>query len=236
MKSAGCLPVLACLLLAWPAAAAEPTESDKDVETPAEALRKGNQGKTDTDDGGAVGGGLWMVDEPDSDLEEPLPLGTEREFEDAGYEVLRHKGVVHYIVDRAGQIYLDRNYHGVIPGIRNWLRPKAAVKMRNRNYICWIGYQPFETISRVFFHFTNPNPQFEVTKIDRYTVEVRFPKTRIPVRNHYRTMYAEKFQGPIDTIRRVRGKRGTRIVIKLKRDANFLYRFEAPFLFVDFEN
>ena len=210
------------------------------VDTPGEALQKVDRGRDRAADRPeSFGGGLWLTEEHDDDLKEPLPLGTRRQFESRGYEIRTEGAQTYYIVDKAGRIYYDRNYHGVIPGIRNWIRrmtPRRRARMARRKLICWIGYQPYEAITRVFWHFTEANPQFEVIKRDRLTVEVFFPRTRIVIRNHWRTMRAEKFRGPIDTIRRKRSRRGTRFIISLKRPANFLYRFESPFLFVDFEN
>ena len=233
MKLAG-LAFLMTWSFVWPAAADEPRTN---VETPAEALQKVRSDlRTTADDGASFGGGLWLTDEGEDDLVEPLPLGTRREFEDRGYEVVVEGTRIEYVVDKAGRIYHDRNYQGIIPGIRNWLYPRRQQRLRNRHLICWVGFQPMAAITRVFFHFSHPNPQFEVNKRDRLSVEVYLPTDRIKLRNHGRAMYAEKFRGAIETIRRTRSRRGNRFIITLKKPTNFLYRFESPFLFIDFEN
>ncbi len=210
-------------------------------EHPAEALEKGGGG-----DKGArpssilnlgIGGGasLFRVTQPEDDLYEPVPEATRQEFEQRGYAVVT-EGKIDMIVDQQGQIYTDRNYHGIVPGLRNELFPGDLKKNQNKDLILWAGFQPLAAVSRVFWLLTDPAPRFEVTKLDDRQIEVFFPGADITHRNTTREMFTAFFTGPVQTIIGSRARGGIRYIIKLKREANYLYRFESPFLFVDFES
>lgn len=233
---AGALTISA-LLFAGPALA-EDEEESASVETPAEAFKKSGSSTMSSGDADAsFGGGMWLVEQPDSDLEEPLPTGTRSDFERSGYEIVHSDRQVEVVVDKNGQIYGDRNYRGIIPGRRNVFSERRWQRMqgKKRKALCWQGYVQMEGLTRVFFQLTDPAPQFEVNKIDAQTIQVVFDRTRIHLFNNQRRMPTKHFRGPVVEVDG-RYRRGKAIyTIKLKEAANFLYRFEAPFLYIDFE-
>ncbi len=170
-------------------------------------------------------------------VKERLPTGDVKNFKAAGYEVISDgKGGEVIVVDAAGKIYKDRNYHGIIPGIRDAFDLERFAKMNERHRVSWVGFQPMATTSRVFWQLTHAAPRYEVTKIDNQTVEVVFPGGRIGKRNNRRYLYTDKFVGPVHWIRgkNVR-KKGATYQISLRADAKHAHRFAAPFLFLDLQ-
>ncbi|MGM0574184.1 MAG: hypothetical protein ACQEXJ_00425 [Myxococcota bacterium] len=225
---------VAAVALGVPAAWAQEGEGGGGSETPAEALEKAKQREAAERAPGLGGfaGGVYRVSAPEDDLVEPVPVGTEEEFEDSGYEV-RREGEIKIIVDEAGQIYVDRTYHGVIPGIRNSLWDLD--RLANQDLVLWTGFQPMAAVSRVYWLLSDPAPRFEVTRLGDKRLEVFFPGARVLARNTVRAMITEHFATPIRSIEGKRLRRGVRYIIKLKHPTNYLYRFEAPFLYLDFE-
>ncbi len=208
------------------------------AETPGEALKKSAPKEAPAPDKRprlfSLTTGGFDVTTPEDDLAEPVPSGTRSDFERRGYEVIE-EGKVEIIVDQAGQIYIDRIYQGIIPGIRNALRAGQLDRLKNRDLVLWVGFQPMAALSRLFWLVTDPAPTFEVTRLSDRRLEVFFPGARVVHQNTVRPLFTEHFGGPIHHVkgRRVRG--GVRYIIELKRPANYLYRFEAPFLYLDFE-
>ena len=90
--------------------------------------------------------------------------------------------------------------------------------------------------SRLFWQLTKANPQFEVVKVDATTIHVVLKRSRPYRRNHRRPLVMTSFATPIERVDAKRKGRGTVFVIKLKEPTDFLYRFDAPFLYVDFEH
>lgn len=173
------------------------------------------------------GGGVIVKDR--------VPVGDTKSFNDAGYEVISDgKGRSSVVVDETGNIYRDRNYHGIIPGIRDAFNLERFAKMSARHRVCWVGFQPKRNVSRVFWQLTHATPRYEVTKVDNQTVEVFFPGGRIDRRNNRRYLYTDKFAGPTTWIRGRNARKGATYRISLRADAQHTHRFEAPFLYVDF--
>lgn len=204
------------------------------AETPAEALQKVQDAKRKPVILGGFDGGLFEVDSPEDDLVEPVPIGTREDFERRGYEVVED-GKVEMIVDPAGQIYVDRRYQGVIPGVRSSVNDRRDARLGNKDVVLWSGFQPMAAVSRVFWVMSNASPRFEVTRLGPTKIEVFFPGARVLHRNEIRPMYTQHFATPIELIEGFRMRGGIRYIIDLKRPANYLYRFEAPFLYLDFE-
>ncbi|MCB9729457.1 MAG: hypothetical protein H6744_08855 [Deltaproteobacteria bacterium] len=209
-------------------------DETKSAETPAQALEKVQADKRKAVVLGGFEGGLFEVDSPEDDLVEPVPMGTREDFERRGYEIV-DEGKVEMIVDPAGQIYVDRRYQGVIPGIRSSVDPRRDKRMSSSDIVLWAGFQPMTAVSRVFWVMSNAAPRFEVTRLGPTQIEVFFPGARVLHRNEIRPMYTSHFPTPVDLIDGFRVRGGVRYIIKLKRPANYLYRFEAPFLYLDFE-
>lgn len=235
MRSLRALTIATGLTLLAPGALAEdpPVRS---VETPAEAAAKAKPADAEDPGMSTFGGGIWMVDDAQGDdLEEPVPLGTKSDFERKGYEVVGTDEKVELIVDKEGQIYVDRNYQGIVPGLRNTFDPARFARLANRDYVLWVGFQPMASITRIFWQLTDPAPRFEVTRVDDRTLEVFFPGGKIRKKNNRRYVWTNKFNGPIEYIRGKKVRGGSKYTIKLKGSSNHLYRFEAPFLYLDFE-
>lgn len=231
------------LALLWPgvvlAEDEDPNAGSVDVETPAEALQRATplpEGVIPTQpDAMHFDGGVLVVERPDSDLYESLPVGSAADFRRRGYEVVR-ADKVEMVVDGDGTIYRDRNYQGIIPGIRDAFDKEKMERLSRRNHVGWVGFQPMAAISRIFWQLTAPDPQFEVNRIDDYTLEVFFPKARFHTSNLARRLWTNAFGGPVKSIDGQRARRGVRYIVKLKEPtAAYLYRFEAPFLYLDFE-
>jgi hypothetical protein len=151
------------------------------------------------------------------------------------YEFVGEDGRVEIIVDKAGILYKDRKYKGVIPGKRATVDPRRFARSRGKAIVTWVGFQPKAAISRVFWVLTNESPRFHVDRIDATTVDVVFPGSRILKQNTLRRMNTRHFGGPVASVTGKRVKGGLRYRIKLKRPTNYLFRHEAPYLYVDFE-
>jgi hypothetical protein len=82
---------------------------------------------------------------------------------------------------------------------------------------------------------TNPEPSFEVRRIQPTRIEVTLHDTAAANQNAIREMVMELFTGPIRSVRGFRTADGLKYVIRLKNSAHYLYRYEAPYLYLDFE-
>lgn len=210
-------------------------EGSSGAESPAEALQKaGPPAKTTSNAGLSYSGGLFRVKQPEDDLYEPVPEGTKAEFEKSGYAVVT-EGKIDLVVDAAGQIYVDRNYHGIVPGLRAELEPGELSRLARQDLVLWAGFQPMSSVSRLFWLLSDPSPRFEVTKLDEKTLEVFFPGADIRHDNTIRPLITDFFVGPVSQVEGSRARGGIRYIVRLKREANYLYRFENPYLFLDFE-
>jgi len=232
MRCAKEISILLMLVIA-PCAAAEEGGAD----TPAQSMRK-SEATVDASNVpsgfGDFAAGILRVSTPADDLDEPLPTGTRTDFERRGYIVVKDDRV-EILVDRAGQIYKDRIYQGIIPGIRNTLHAGQLEKLAGDDVVLWAGFQAMAPLQRVFFLLTDPTPRFEVTKLGPRTLEVFFPGFKVPNRNTVRPLETQYFRGPVARVLGKREPKGIRYTIHLKRNSNYLYRWEPPFLFIDFE-
>jgi hypothetical protein len=211
-----------------------PVSESRDAETPGEALTKAPTTKPAGRPMLNFAAGVGQALRPTDDLYEPLPTGTAAEFMSRGYEIV-HKDRVEFFVDREGQIYKDRTYNGVIPGRRLNADGSKTLKARSKNTVTWVGYQPMAAMSRLFWQMTNPEPSFEVRRIQPTRIEVTLHDTAAANQNAIREMVMELFTGPIRSVRGFRTADGLKYVIRLKNSAHYLYRYEAPYLYLDFE-
>jgi hypothetical protein len=221
------------MLALAPAASAEEGGTD----TPEQSLRKSEvhaESKRATTGFADFAAGILRVTTPADDLDEPLPTGTKTDFERRGYIVVSDNRV-EILVDRAGQIYKDRIYQGIIPGLRNTLRAGELDELQGEDIVLWAGFQAMEPLQRLFFLLTDPTPRFEVTKKGPTTLEIYFPGFKVPNRNMVRALETQFFRGPVARVTGKREQKGIRYTVQLKRNANYLYRWESPFLFIDFE-
>jgi hypothetical protein len=206
----------------------------KDAETPGEALTKAAPVKTPPGRFLNFVEGASQSGRPTDDLYEPLPSGTAADFLRRGYEII-HDDRVEYFVDQEGKIYEDRPYQGVVPGRRLNADGTTALAPRDVNTVTWVGFQPMAAMSRVFWQMTNPEPSFEVRRIEPTRIEVTLHDTKAANQNAMREMVMELFTGPIRSVRGVRSGSGLKYIIELKNSAHYLYRYEAPYLLLDFE-
>ena len=199
------------------------------VDTPAQSRQKAEEaartGRTS----------FWVVRDLNDSLDEKASDLMRPGSKTRPYEFIGEDGRVEVIVDKAGSLYKDRKYKGVIPGIRATTNPRSFARSRGESTITWVGFQPKAAISRIFWVLTNPSPHFHVDRIDATTVDVTFPKTKIKAGNTIRGMNTQHFGGPVAYVVGKKVKKGIRYRIKLKRPANYLFRHEAPYLYVDFE-
>ncbi len=224
---------LALVLALAPSAASQ----EEGTDTPEQSLRKSEdhaRAARVTSGFADFAAGILRVKTPSDDLDEPLPTGTKTDFERRGYIVVSDDRV-EILVDRAGQIYKDRVYQGIIPGLRNSLNPGELDELSGEDVVLWAGFQAMAPLQRLFFLLTDPTPRFEVTKTGPMTLEVYFPGFKVPNRNMVRALETQFFRGPVARVTGHREQKGIRYTIKLKRKTNYLYRWEAPFLFIDFE-
>ena len=211
----------------------EPDLGDPTAETPAQALEKASP-----EDRPPrflnFSGGLFRVMQPEDEIYEPVPVASAEEFYRRGYEIY-YDDHIEFVVDRAGQIYEDRPYAGVIPGVRDVRDPDEFERKRKEPWVLWVGFQPMAALSRVFWLLSEEVPTFQVKRVSPTRLEVFFPRAKVPNENTIREMFMEPFTGPIRAVvgHRVRG--GIRYVITLKHAAHYLYRYEAPFLLLDLE-
>ena len=228
-----CAMGISILLMLAPSAAAEEGGTD----TPEQSLRKSEASAKASKTASGFedfAAGILRVSRPADDLDEPLPTGTQTDFERRGYIVVKDNRV-EILVDRAGQIYKDRVYQGIIPGLRNSLEAGELAKLAGKDIVLWAGFQAMAPLQRIFFLLTDPTPRFEVTKTGPRTLEVFFPGFKIPNRNTVRPLETQYFQGPVARVLGKREAKGIRYTVHLKRSTNYLYRWDPPFLFLDFE-
>ena len=228
------LALLVALAIAAPAAIAD--EESSSVESPAEALKKAEPTKKKSsrlrfDD---FSSGTYQTTSPADELSEPVPVGTRTDFERRGWAVVTEDNV-EILVDESGQIYIDRLYQGIIPGLRNELRVGEHKRHSKRHLVMWVGFQPMAALQRFYWLLSHHNQRFEVIRLSDRRIEVFFPGAAPHHPNDIRPLVTQFFTGPVARVdgKRVRG--GTRYIIELKKEANYLYRWEPPFLYLDFE-
>ena len=153
---------------------------------------------------------------PEDDLQEAPPKAN-RVQSTYGYVVVSDSSV-EILVDRKGQIYKDRVYQGIIPGMRNELYEGQLDSLASRDLVLWVGFQSMAALQRLFFLISDPNPSFEVTRLSERKIEVFFPNFDVPNRNTVRGLWTEHFNGPVHRVLGKKEKQGIRYVIELKTD------------------
>ncbi len=228
------LALAVAVAIVTPAALAD--EESTSVESPAEALKKAQPTRKASsrlrfDD---FSSGEYQTTSPEDELSEPVPVGTRTDFERRGWAIVT-EDKVEILVDDAGQIYMDRLYQGVIPGLRNELRVGEINRLRKRDIVMWVGFQPMAALQRFYWLLSDPAARFEVIRLSDRRLEVFFPGVSIQHQNTLRPLVTQHFAGPVARVdgKRVRG--GVRYIIELKQETNYLYRWEPPFLYLDFE-
>jgi len=102
--------------------------------------------------------------------------------------------------------------------------------------IRWVGYQPKAAFSRVFWLLSSINQPVQVDRENALKVVIRFPRTSVTNEQLLRPLETRQSKGPIARVSATVSKDDVAYEIHLKRPAQHLYRFEGPYLIVDFEN
>ena len=102
--------------------------------------------------------------------------------------------------------------------------------------IRWVGYQPKAAFSRVFWLLGRPHQPVQVDRINALQVVIRFPRTSVEHAQLLRPLEMQSMRGPIARVAATLTKTDVTFTVYLKRPTQHLYRFEGPYLMVDFEN
>ncbi len=137
-------------------------------------------------------------------------------------------------VDKAGELYKQRKYSGLIPNWRRrqgrFQRGRCQVSSQNLN---WVGFQNHAGSSRIFVQVTREACGYVYRPDDKHIV-IDLPAVAIPNSNLKRDILTGAFPTPVDLIHveEVVG-RGTRITIALKRNRRYLSSHLGRYVFVD---
>jgi len=131
-----------------------------------------------------------------------------------------------------------RRYRGVpapSPARHASLQPALTQPSIDQS-IKWVGYQPKGAFSRVFWLLSNIHQPVQVDRENALKVVIRFPKTSVASQQLLRPLDMGQMKGPIERVSATLSPTALTYEIQLKRPAQHLYRFEGPYLMVDFEN
>lgn len=147
------------------------------------------------------------------------------------------------IADEGGQIYVNRGYKGVVPGVRDTAAMPSKsdgaqdIPASGRPAVEWVGFQPFATYSRVFIQVAGKYT-FTVNKVKPDRIEVRLPGADVASFNDMRQLVTREFPTAIESISIEAAQGGSDAVvvtISLKQPVGYLYRTDEKYLFVDVE-
>ena len=140
--------------------------------------------------------------------------------------------------DDAQEIYVVRNYKGVVPNVRD--EPKIGGKFAKHSQgappvVQWVGFQPFRTYSRVFIR-VGGDFEFSVTKERSDLIVVTIENAVVETPNDARFLITEAFPTFVRkvTVEQVEGQ-GVKVSVYLKKPVGFLYRREGSYIFLDVE-
>ncbi len=136
-------------------------------------------------------------------------------------------------VDRAGQLYKERKYSGVIP---DWKARRSLRRGRCRvqeQALTWVGFQNTFNSSRVFVQVSGEACGYVYRPDDRHVV-IDLPAVRIENPNLKRDILTGAFPTPVALVHvESIGARGTRVTIALKEPRRYLSAHLGRFVFVD---
>lgn len=135
-------------------------------------------------------------------------------------------------------LYGSEIYGGVTPHEVDSLPHISASQERGQageNTLTWVGFQPFETHTRVFIQTGRP-AQYQVQESpDGLTLTVRLRDTRVDFSNFRRWIDASYFGRPVHMIDTERAADGvTEVSIELSRYADYTVSSDGGYLFIDF--
>lgn len=163
----------------------------------------------------------------------PAPVLLKRETSD----FLDMNETSHF-VDEEGNIYKNRRYLGVVPGIRDVSEIDSKKVKPAKDTIMWVGFQPFKLFSRVFIQISG-KPAFLIKKEGEKKIIIEFVNTDINLSNDAREIITSEFATSIETIitkvKKSKKEIKTFVTIILKKSAGYLYKQEGDYLFIDVE-
>ena len=135
-------------------------------------------------------------------------------------------------------VYGSEIYRGVTPNEVDSLPHIAGSQARGvlgENTLTWVGFQPFDTHTRVFLQTGRP-AQYQIHESpDGLTVTIRLRDTRVDFSNFRRWIDASYFGRPVHMIDTARAEDNvTEVTIDLSRYAAYAVSSEAGYLFIDF--
>ena len=135
-------------------------------------------------------------------------------------------------------LYGSEVYRGVTPNEVDSLPHISGSQERaqaGQNTLTWVGFQPFETHTRVFIQ-TGRAAQYQVNESpDGMTLTVRLRDTRVDFSNFRRWIDASYFERPVHMIdTTTTGDGVTEVSIALSRFAEYTVSSDGGYLFVDF--
>ncbi|MFT6397776.1 MAG: hypothetical protein ACJAYU_002531 [Bradymonadia bacterium] len=137
-----------------------------------------------------------------------------------------------------GWLFGSDIYRGVTPNEVDTLPHIASSQLRGENgdnTLTWVGFQPFDTFTRVFLQTGRP-AQYQVSESpDGLTITIRLRDTRVDFSNFYRWIDASHFGRPVNMIDTARSGDGvTEVTIDLSRYAEYSVVADGGYLFIDF--
>jgi hypothetical protein len=129
-------------------------------------------------------------------------------------------------------------YTGITPGYQDSLpHIRRAQQSAGPNTLAWIGFQPFESHTRVFLQTSRAAGHTVQLSPDGRTLLVRLPATRITLSNFVRDIDATFFHRPVQHIRARRVGDAVEVRIELARAVRYETTSEGTsptYLYLDF--
>mgnify|MGYP006928156380 FL=1 len=136
-------------------------------------------------------------------------------------------------VDKAGRLYEERKYSGVIPDWRhrNTLH-RGRCRVREQT-LTWVGFQNTFSSSRIFIQVDGEACGY-VYRPDEKHIVIDLPAVRIENPNLKRDILTGAFPTPVALVHiETMGTRGTRVTIALKEPQRYLSAHLGRYVFVD---
>lgn len=137
---------------------------------------------------------------------------------------------------------LDKLYRGVIPGMRDTVAhlSKAHAKgqnQANRNELTWLGFEPTDDYTRVFFQTARKADYNILRKQNPAQIEVTLTNTEIAARNFGRFIDTRFFGRNVKRVEATQLDPSTlKIIIELETFAQPTVRESGNYIYLDFPN
>ena len=136
-------------------------------------------------------------------------------------------------VDKAGRLYKERKYSGVVP---DWRKRAGLRRGRCRvreQIVTWVGFQNTFNSSRIFVQLEGEACGYVYRPDDRHIV-IDLPAVRVENPQWRRDILTGAFPTPVSLVHvETMGNRGTRITIALKEPRRYLSAHLGRYVFVD---